>query len=106
MNWYQEILQVRGLTAGRIASLIPLAFGLTCIIIGRMAFVRARRKVPARSLAGIGLSLALIAVVFSIVRLTQATGAIGSGSGKLGAIVALVLGLTGIVLSGFALRRS
>jgi hypothetical protein len=35
-----------------------------------------------------------------------ATGAVGTGSGRLGAVVALVVGLIGAVLGGLALVRS
>jgi hypothetical protein len=51
------------------------------------------------------LAVGLLGVILSGVRLATATGAIGTGSGRLGAIVALVVGLIGTVLGGVALAR-
>lgn len=44
-------------------------------------------------------------MVLAGLHLATATGAIGTGSGRAGAIVALVLGLIGIVLGGLARAR-
>jgi hypothetical protein len=53
----------------------------------------------------IGLVAGAVCAVLSIVHLLRATGGFGTGSGKLGAIVALVLGVTGILLGSMALTR-
>jgi hypothetical protein len=50
--------------------------------------------------------VALISVVLGGLALSRSAGRIGTGSGRLGAIVALVLGLIGMVLGGLALSRS
>jgi hypothetical protein len=52
------------------------------------------------------LIIGLVCVVFSILHLALSTGGFGTGSGKLGAIVAMVVGLIGIGLGGLALVRS
>jgi Family of unknown function (DUF6223) len=45
-------------------------------------------------------------MVLSGLHLARSSGGIGTGSGRLGAIVALVVGLIGTVLGGLALARS
>jgi hypothetical protein len=43
-------------------------------------------------------------MVLSVVHLANITGGFGTGGGKAGAIVAIVFGLIGTILSGLALR--
>jgi hypothetical protein len=50
--------------------------------------------------------LGLIGMVLSLAHLSASTGGFGTGGGRAGAIVALVLGLIGISLGGLALARS
>jgi hypothetical protein len=45
-------------------------------------------------------------MVLSVVHLGSSTGGFGTGSGRAGAFVALVLGLIGMNLGGLALARS
>lgn len=106
---------VRGITAGRARSLAGGVIALISLILGWRAKVRSN---PARfSGAGndgrkrtqaiIALSLGGIAILLSVIHLATSAGAVyGSGSGKAGAIVALVLALGGAALSGLALRSS
>ena len=54
--------------------------------------------------ASAGLRLGLVAIVLSILHLANTVGGFGSGGGKAGAIVALVLGLIGATLIGMAMR--
>lgn len=96
---------VTGLTAGRAKSLVGVAVGLISLIIGWRAKARLAHG------AGIGQSwvitalvLGLIAIVLGVVHLGTTPGGFGTGGGKAGSIVALVVGLTGTVLSGQALR--
>jgi uncharacterized protein DUF6223 len=72
--------------------------GLISLVVGALAGARRRRATAA-------LMVGLIAVVLSAVRLANST-AIGTGSGRLGAIVALAVGLLGIFLALRALSRS
>jgi TRAP-type mannitol/chloroaromatic compound transport system permease large subunit len=100
------ILQVSGLTPGRAATLPAMVMGLVSLIIGWWALARSSARVDRRRIATIlSIVLALISIVLSAVHLGGATGEIGTGSGKLGAIVALVLAFTGLALSGIALTR-
>jgi hypothetical protein len=92
------------ITAGRAQSLATLALAVAAAVVGRLALARsfgprARGRGIAAALAG-ALAAALAGVH------AVSAGPIGSGSGKLGAIVALVLGLAGAVFGGLAIARS
>jgi uncharacterized protein DUF6223 len=91
---------VKGITTARAISLVEGLLGLMSIVIGWRAKARLA-KTGART----ALALGLLAIILSIVHLTITAGAVfGSGSGKAGSILALVLGLVGCTLSGLALR--
>jgi hypothetical protein len=91
-------LAAAGITLGRAQSLVGLAVGLISVAVGMLARER-------RGRALVALILALIGIVFSGVRVATA-GAIGTGSGRLGAIVALAVALIGAVVAGRALART
>ncbi|WP_123846922.1 DUF6223 family protein [Chitinophaga lutea] len=104
---------VTGITAGRARSLVGAVIALASLVMGWR--VKARSKAAGHSGAGnggslrtqaiIALLLGGIAIILSVVHLGASAGAVyGSGSGKAGAIVALVLGLAGAALSGLSLR--
>jgi hypothetical protein len=95
---------VKGITAGRAKSLIGGVLGLTSLIIGWRARARLRTNHNARSLAITALVLGLAAISLSIVHLANVAGGFGTGGGKAGAIVGLVLGLFATVLSWLTLR--
>jgi hypothetical protein len=101
------ILQVYGITSGRLVSIVAGVVGLLSIIIGRIAMVRStRRTSSSRFMGTAALVMGLIGIVVCVFHLATAKGNIGTGSGRLGAIVALILGLIGTVLGGLALSRS
>jgi len=50
-------------------------------------------------------SLGLICIVLAGIHIANTTGGFGTGGGKAGAIVAIVLGLIATILSGIALTR-
>jgi hypothetical protein len=96
---------VSGLTAGRARSLVGVAVGLISLIVGRRAKARAAvNPGSGRSWFMTSLVLGVIAIILSLVHLVNTTGGFGTGAGKAGAIVALVLGLVGATLSGLTLR--
>ena len=85
---------VKGITAGRAVALAEGVLGLMSLIIGWRA--KARYIKPMAKLA---LALGTIAIILSVIHLATAAGAVfGSGSGKAGSIVALVLAVTGSIL--------
>jgi hypothetical protein len=91
---------VKGITAGRAKSLIPGVLGLVSLVVGWRAKARTSRKG-----AGVAMVLGTIAIILSVMHLATSAGAVfGSGSGKAGAIVALLLASAGVILSGLALR--
>lgn len=100
---------VTGITAGRAKSIAGGVIALISLIIGWRANSTNRsgagNNANKRTQAIIALSLGGIAIILSLVHLSTSAGAVlGSGSGKAGAVVALVLALIGTALSGLALR--
>jgi hypothetical protein len=98
---------VTGITPGRARSLVGVALGLISLITGW----RAKRRLAVSGSNVLtstitALVLGSCAVILSVIHLTIVSGGFGTGRGKAGAIVALVLGLTGMSLGGFALLRS
>jgi hypothetical protein len=98
---------VTGITTGRARSLVGVALGLISVIIGWR--IKRRVAVSGESLrkwTTATLVLGLGAVILSVIHLTTISGGFGTGGGKAGAIVALVLGFIGMSLGGVALLRS
>lgn len=97
---------VEGITPARARALVGGVFGLVSIIVGWRARAKsAAGKTNARAWSISALVLGLGAVILSIVHLLGNTGGFGTGGGKAGAIVALVLGIVGAVLGGLAMRN-
>jgi hypothetical protein len=93
---------VRGITPGRARSLAGGVLGLISVVAGAFAV----RKKGNRSTGKLAAVLGSLAVILSIIHLAGSAGAVfGSGSGKAGAIVAMVLGLTGAILGLMRMRR-
>lgn len=91
---------VKGITSGRARALVGGVIGLTSLIIGWRARVRS-----SSTGAKLAIALGLTAIVLSVVHLSTVAGAVfGSGSGKAGAIVALLLAIIGTILGGLTLR--
>lgn len=97
---------VTGITAGRARSLVGVALGLTSLIIGWRAKARSVVSASGRKLNITALVFGLVAIVLSVIHLATVIGGFGTGGGKAGAIVALVLGLIGMGLGVRALLRS
>lgn len=98
---FNEDGYVRGITPAR-------AIGLAELLLGILSIVFAARAKKRSSIAGAktALTLGLLTITLSIVHFVTTAGAVfGSGSGKAGAILAIILGLVGIILSGSVLRR-
>lgn len=99
MDLQEIFLQVRGLTPGRVAALVPGLIGLIGVLLAAIALLRkSMSNSTRRILTIIALVLALIDILFSGLHLARTTGGFGTGAGRLGAIVALIVGLTGIFL--------
>ncbi|NYJ02213.1 peptidoglycan/LPS O-acetylase OafA/YrhL [Nocardioides thalensis] len=81
------------LTTGRALTLVAIPFGVLGVVLGARA-LRAARLSPATGVASI-VSLGLGTLI-----LVTADGGPGSGSGVVGAVLAMVLGAAGMVLGG------
>lgn len=101
-------LQVRGITPGRAATILPALMGLVSVVIGWIGLARASGSIGSRRIMAIAaLVLGLICITLSGLHLANSYRAnFGTGSGKAGAIVAMVLGLIGLVLATLTLNRS
>lgn len=98
---------VSGLTSGRTRSLVGGVIGLVSVIIGwrarsRSVANKSRARTPGISACVLG----IVAIALSVVHLAGNTGGFGTGGGKAGAIVALVLGIIGTFLGGISMRTS
>lgn len=103
----QKDTYVKGLTAGRTRSLVAGVLALTSIVTGVTATRKGKRTGrPAKSMGIICMLMAIAAIGLSVAHLSASAGAqLGSGSGKAGAVVALVFGLAGALFGALALRK-
>lgn len=85
------------LTSARVVSLLLFAIGIASVIIAFRSKKRADDNSRKRSVI-IASVLGLIAVILSAIRITASTG-FGTGGGKAGAILALLMGVIGIGLA-------
>lgn len=92
---------VKGITPGRARSLVGGVLALLGVVIGWRA---RRRSDNGRKWTVIAFALGCVAIVLSVVHLANNTGGFGTGGGKAGAIVAIVLGAAGVVTSIITLR--
>lgn len=91
-------------TSGRAQALLALVIGLLSAVVGGVSLVRSRAAEKGRAGPAFALSAGALGAVLAALRIAS-SGAIGTGGGRLGAIVALVLALCGIALGGLALAR-
>lgn len=89
------------ITSGRARALVAAAVGLISLIIGAFALARSTGRVWSMGALVVG----LIGTILSVVHLST-SGGFGTGGGRAGAIVGLVLALIGMILGGLALARS
>ncbi|GAA0252534.1 DUF6223 family protein [Cryptosporangium japonicum] len=92
---------VYGLTTGRLVSSTAAVIALTGVVLGAVALRRSGRLTAASALAAGGTGVLAGGFVVA-----TADGGPGSGSGIVGGVVALVLGLTAALLGGLARRRA
>jgi hypothetical protein len=96
-----------GLTPGRAQALIGLAAALLSAVVGGFALARSagRSRTPGAVIA-VAVTLGLVGLLLSGRHLANATGPIGSGSGRLGALLGLALGAIGVALGAAAVARA
>ena len=98
------ILQI--VTIGRLTSIITGVIGLVSVLTGRQALMRSSHPVSSRPKAIAAIVMGIASVVAGALHLILSNGGFGTGSGKLGAIVAMVAGFTGACFGLLALNRS
>ena len=91
-----------GMTSGRLVATLSAVLALIGVVMGGIALARPLAPAYLRMFAIVA---GLIGVVVGGIRVMTASG-IGTGGGRAGAIVALVLGLIAVALGGFAFARS
>lgn len=98
---------VSGITAGRARSLVGGFIGVVCLVIGwRAKSLSSKGDTNVRTGALWALLLGSIGLALGVMHLSLTAGAVfGSGSGKAGAIVGVVLNAVGIVLAALALKK-
>jgi hypothetical protein len=98
-------VQAGEITGGRAKALVGVAVALISVVVGGIALARSAGRLGSVG-SIIALSLGSSASYSAQYISGNVTGDFGSGGGRLGAIVALVLGLIGMVLGGLARARS
>ena len=99
-------LQVTSLTPSRSAVILYAIIGLTSIVFGTLTRIRTAN--PATCLqtrSMLAFVVGLIAMALSVQHLATAKGEFGTGGGRLGSYVSLVLGFIGTILGTLALVR-
>lgn len=93
------------ITSGRAQALVAMLIGVISVVIGGLSLARPAAGKGRAGRAIAALIAGIIGVGLAALRLAS-SGAIGTGSGRLGAIVALLLGVIGAALGGLALARA
>lgn len=90
------------LGVGRTIPTVAAVAGLLSVILAGLALARPRLRGPGPPTA---LVLALISLLVGGSHTSFAVGGVGTGNGLAGAVVAVALGLIGIILGGLAMSR-
>lgn len=93
---------VPGFTPGRLRATAAALVGLISVIVGGLAVARGGNR---RSRGTVAMPMGLAGLLVSAMHLANST-AVGTGGGRAGAIVGLVLSLIGMSLGALALARA
>lgn len=106
LNFLQVDSLLQVVTTGRLWSIAAGLFGLSGIIIGRIALARSTRNPASAKVMGIfALLLGLTGMVVGGLNLASSDGSMGKGKGVAGAYVALLLGLIAMIMGGLTMAR-
>jgi hypothetical protein len=89
------------LGTGRTVPTVLAVLGLVSVVVGARALFRSGRGAAAAAL-----TLGSISAILGGVHAANAAGGFGTGNGLAGAVLAVVLGLGGLVLGALSLARS
>ena len=95
-------------TPGRLWATIDALVGLVSAILAGRTPARSARRIGngGRNGAIASMVVGLIVIAYAVLHLNIFTGDFGTGAGRAGAIIAIVMGLTSMVLAGITLTRS
>ena len=93
------------LGTGRTVPTVLAVLGLVSVVVGARTLLRSAPG-TGRGAAVAALSLGSISAIVGGVHAVNAAGGLGTGNGLAGAVLALVLGLSGLVLGALSLARS
>ena len=96
------------LTPGRLWATTDAVVGLISAILAGRALSRSTRRIGngGRNGAIVAMVVGLIVSAYAVLHLNVFTGGFGTGAGRAGALIAILLGLTSMVLAGITLSRS
>ena len=94
------------LTPGRLFATTDAFLGLITVIFAGRTLARLDRIGNAARNGTIALVMGSIVLIYGVIHLNIFTGGLGTGAGRAGAFVAIVLGLVSVVLGGITLSRS
>ncbi|MFE1546950.1 DUF6223 family protein [Streptomyces sp. NPDC058718] len=97
---------VTAMSPGRLGAVVAALLGLTGVVIGGLALARPAGRFGTRSRRLISLTAGLTAMALGALVVATSDSGIGTGNGRGGAFVALLLGLTGVVMAGLSLTRA
>jgi len=97
--------EVGSMGPGRIGASAAGVMALTGVVLGGLALYRSGSGTAQRR-AVTGLGLALLGIIVGGLVALTADGGVGTGNGLGGGVVAVVVGLIGVVIAGLALARS
>jgi hypothetical protein len=106
LNFLQVDSLLQVITNGRLWSVAAGLFGLSGIIIGRIALARSTRNPGSAKLMGIfALLLGMTGMIIGGLNLASSDGSMGKGKGVAGAYVAMALGLIAIIMGWLTMAR-
>lgn len=99
------MLQIIGPGSGRLGVTSIGLIGLLNLIIAIQAYRRLGRGIDSRTRAIVALILGLIVAVLALIHFVTTSGPFGTGNGRAGAIVAMLVGLSDMILGTLVLVR-
>ncbi|MFI9210951.1 DUF6223 family protein [Streptomyces sp. NPDC053253] len=97
---------VTAMSPGRLGAIVAALLGLTGVVIGALSLARPAGRFGTRSRRLVSLAAGLTAMALGALVVATSDSGIGTGNGRGGAFVALLLGLIGVAMAGLSLTRA
>ncbi|WP_066392119.1 DUF6223 family protein [Neobacillus mesonae] len=94
------------ITPGRLLTFAAGVIGLSSAVVAGIALARQASRFSTGQWPVLSIVLSLFCVLLSVFHLYVTPSGFGTGKGRAGAIIAIVIGLIGLVLGGMAWTRS